>query len=54
MLGLIVNMWYYLIQVTRWPDMGHFRDRVNLKELFPDLEIFMDRNQIFKEKRKTT
>lgn len=52
MLGLIVNMWYYLIQVTRWPDMGHFRNRLNLKAYSPDLEIFMDGNQTVKEKER--
>lgn len=52
MLGLIVNMWYYLIQVTQWPDMGHFRNRLNLKAHSPDLEIFMNGNQIFQRKKK--
>lgn len=46
-----MNMRYYLIRVTRWPGTGHFRNRLNLKEPFPGLEIFTDRNQIFKEKR---
>lgn len=32
--------------------MGHFRNRLNLKKHSPDFEIFMDRNQTFKEKER--
>lgn len=32
--------------------MGHFRNRLNLKEHSSDFEIFTDRNQIFKEKER--
>lgn len=32
--------------------MGHFGNRLNLKEHSPDFEIFMDRNQIFQRKER--
>ena len=42
------------LQVTWWPGAGQFRNGLHLKSRSSDLETFRDRNQIFKEERKTT